>query len=166
MTRFARPEAEFRQFMIASFGNDDTEYKVVDIAELASVADDPKVAALSVQEVGDFLRSWARNNTIVQGWMCLENQPVKKGHSLFRIVRKAAVMNSAYSGPKDHELPPVAVAIDPGKTNGVYTPPASNGNGNGNKSKSFTGKIQDIKSDGSMLVINKDGAFAVRPIKW
>lgn len=164
MTRHARPEAEFRQFMIGSFGNEETEYKVADIAELASVADDPKVAALSVQEVGDMLRSWARNNTIVQGWMCVENQPSRKGHSLFRIVRKAAVMNSAYSGPPVFSGQPVVQDPPPATTNGNgHTTPASNGS---KPSKSFTGKIQDIKSDGSMLVINKDGAFAVRPIKW
>jgi hypothetical protein len=166
--RSPRPVAKFRQFMIEQLGNDPVEYKVVDIADLASISEDMDLARLSSQQVGDMLRSWAREHQIFQGWVCLENQGNgARGHSKFRVVRKADAINHAYGKPLP-EPEERTFTVEPRQPANDVPIPASNGNGNGKvaSKKSFTGKILDVKSDGSMLVTNPDGAFSVRPVKW
>lgn len=166
-TRIPRPQAEFRQFMIDQFGNDPDGYRVVDIADLVSTSEDPKLAALTTQAVGDMLRAWARHRQIFQGWACKEDRPPgSHTQSKFRIVQRNA------SAPV---VPPVAVAVDPGRTTGMFVPPVAVSNGNGHRTEAngdkqarsrFSGRIQQVRPDGSMLVINDDGAFAVSPVQW
>lgn len=161
-TRIPRPLAEFRQFMIDQFGNDPDGYRVVDIADLVSTSEDPKLAALTTQAVGDMLRAWARHRQIFQGWACKEDRPPgSHTQSKFRIVRKSL----------NHGAPVVPVP-QPGFEL-IVPVAASNGNGhrpeaNGDKQtrSRFSGRIQQVRPDGSMLVINDDGAFAVSPVQW
>jgi hypothetical protein len=162
-----RPVAKFRQFAIEQLGDDPVMYKVADIADLASVSEDEDVARLNTQQVGDMLRSWAREHQIFQGWVCLETRNEGAGaraHSRFRIARKSEALNGAYGKPDEPPVftgPPIAQDM-----------PLADQNGHGRvtiKPKTgarFSGKVLDVKADGSMLVTNPDGAFSVRPVKW
>lgn len=162
-----RPVAKFRQFMIEQLGDDPVAYKVADIADLASVSEDTDLARLTSQQVGDMCRSWAREHQIFQGWVCLETRNENAGlraHSRFRIARKAEAMSNGHGkplpgGPPVFEGPPVVQDLPPAASNG-------NGHDADKSPKRFTGKVLDVKADGSMLVTNSDGAFSVRPVAW
>jgi hypothetical protein len=167
--RTSRPQAEFRQFMIEQFGNDPDEYRVVDIADLVSTSENPVLAALTTQQVGDMLRAWARNRQIFQGWTCKESRPPgSHSQSKFRMINRKAAGAAFKSGAPVTTPggPPVfqgpLVVQDP-PPNGHE--PASNGNAPTKPSR-FSGKIQSRRADGSMLVINDDGAFSVAPVQW